>query len=147
LQITSDVRAFEDALARGAPEEAAELYAGPFLDGFFLANSTEFEQWASDQRERFANLCATAVADAATHAANAGDTASAIKWHRRAVELDPLDSTRVMRLAEALVNRGDRAGAVRALRGYQERIRRELGMSGEPEVAKRVAVLTADRQP
>src|SRR5580765_3442268 len=41
--VTSDVAAFEDALARGADHEAAELYAGDFLDGFYLSKAAEFE--------------------------------------------------------------------------------------------------------
>jgi DNA-binding SARP family transcriptional activator len=143
-QITSDVRAFEDALARESPEEAAEVYAGPFLDGFFLSNSAEFEQWASDQRERFANLCAGAVAAAAARATEVSDSAAAVKWHRRAVELDPLDAGRVVRLAEALVTTGDRAGALRALRSHQDRIRKELGIPADPNIERRIVTLKSD---
>src|SRR5215212_6812510 len=34
--IASDVQEFEQALAQGALERAAELYKGPFLDGLYL---------------------------------------------------------------------------------------------------------------
>ncbi|HEY8165460.1 MAG TPA: BTAD domain-containing putative transcriptional regulator [Gemmatimonadaceae bacterium] len=143
-QITSDVRVFEAAIGRGAPEEAADVYAGPFLDGFFLSNSNEFEQWATDQRERYANLCAGAVEAAAKRAADAGDFAAEVKWNRRAVELDPLAARRVMKLAESLAVSGDRSGAIRALRSYQDRIRKELGVSGDPDIERRIASFSAD---
>lgn len=143
-QITSDMWEFEDALARGSPAEAADLYAGPFLDGFFLSNSSEFEQWATDQRERFANLCAGAIAAAAKHAANEGDLAAVVRWQRRAVELDPLDAVSVLRLSQALAETGDRAGALRTLRSYQDRIKKELGVEGDPGIGHRVATLTSE---
>lgn len=143
-QITSDVAIFEEALARGEPERAAEVYAGPFLDGFFLSDASEFEQWVTDQRERFDRRCASAIADAATRAAKAGDHAAVVSWRRQAVELDPLDATRILRLAESLVDIGDRAGALRALRGYQQRINKELGVAGDPDVARRAAGLKTE---
>ena len=142
--ITSDVRLFEEALARGEPEEAAAVYTGPFLDGFFISGSIEFEQWATEQRDRFARRCAAAIESAANRAATAGDQASVVAWRQRAVELDPLDAARTLRLADAVVSAGDRAGALRALRTYQERIRAELGVAGDPGVARRVAALTAE---
>ena len=43
--ITSDVQAFEAALERGDAAQAAELYGGPFLDGFYLSDAAEFERW------------------------------------------------------------------------------------------------------
>ena len=45
--VRCDVRDFEDAISRGEFARAVGLYAGPFLDGFFLADAPEFERWAS----------------------------------------------------------------------------------------------------
>mgnify|MGYP003288904876 CR=1 FL=1 len=42
--LPSDVAAFEDAIERGEWQRAAEIYAGPFLDGFFLSGAEEFER-------------------------------------------------------------------------------------------------------
>ena len=50
--ITSDVQAFEAALERGDAAQAAELYGGPFLDGFYLSDAAEFERWVEAERRR-----------------------------------------------------------------------------------------------
>ena len=52
--ITSDAREFEMAIAAGDLASAVAMYSGPFLDGFHLKDSTEFERWSGEQRARFA---------------------------------------------------------------------------------------------
>ena len=47
--ITSDVDEFQHALDARAYDRAAELYAGPFLDGFHLPGAGEFERWVQLQ--------------------------------------------------------------------------------------------------
>src|SRR5689334_10439470 len=41
-----DAVEFDEAIARRDHLAALELYAGPFLDGFFLSEAPEFEHWA-----------------------------------------------------------------------------------------------------
>ena len=43
-RITSDVAEFKTARASGDPERAVACYGGPFLDGFFLSDTAEFER-------------------------------------------------------------------------------------------------------
>ena len=50
--MSSDVGAFNAALERGDLEAAVEEYRGPFLDGFYLNDAPEFEQWAEAERAR-----------------------------------------------------------------------------------------------
>ena len=50
--IASDVQEFEGLIAAGQLEQAAVLYAGPFLDGFYITGADEFERWAEQERER-----------------------------------------------------------------------------------------------
>src|SRR5213083_1528015 len=52
--ITTDVWDFEDALDAGAHEVAVRLYAGPFLDGFFVREAPGFERGVDEQRRRLA---------------------------------------------------------------------------------------------
>ena len=59
--VASDVQAFEDALRQGDLAGAATLYAGPFLDGFYVDGAGEFEHWATAQRARLANRASTAL--------------------------------------------------------------------------------------
>jgi len=142
--ITSDVALFERALTDGDLEAAVGVYAGPFLDGFFLSGSSEFEIWVGDQRARFANRLAESLDAAARNAAQSNDHETAIKWRRHAVQLDRTDAARVLRLSESLVLAGNRAGALRALNDCQNRIKQELGVPGDPSIARRISELTLE---
>ena len=142
--ISSDLDLFEKALASGDLDTAVELYSGPFLDGFFVPDSPEFETWASDHRSRLANRLADALDRAAVAAHAAGSHNEAVKWRRHEVELDRLDSARTLRYAHSLVLSGNRAGAIRALRECPSRISDELGVAGDPQLANRIAELTSE---
>src|SRR5579885_301342 len=50
----ADCIEFECAVAANDLERAVELYAGPFLDAFYLRGAPEFERWVEDERRRFA---------------------------------------------------------------------------------------------
>src|SRR5437867_9744184 len=108
--ITADVWDFEDALDAGAHEVAVRLYAGSFLDGFFLKEAPGFERWADEQRKRLAERCARAFG---LLAAAAVTRHQAVEWLRRAAELNPYHTDTVLRLANAWGASGDRAAAVR----------------------------------
>lgn len=49
-----DVAEFEAAVASKDYEKATALYGGPFLDGFFLKDASEFEHWCDARRARLA---------------------------------------------------------------------------------------------
>lgn len=142
--IQSDVEAFGAALAAGAPERAVAEYRGPFLDGFFLAGAGEFEAWTDEQRQRLARRCASALDELARTAAAAGDLESACEWRRRAAELEPLDAPAAVALANALVSRGDRPGALRVLLAHRARVRKELRVEADPAVSRLMASLGGD---
>src|SRR5438094_3382585 len=68
-----DAAAFDDALARDDLAEATELYRGPFLQGFFVADSSEFELWAAQERARRRDRAAHAAWQLAEGQHAAGD--------------------------------------------------------------------------
>jgi DNA-binding SARP family transcriptional activator len=139
--IESDVTAFGAALRVGEPERAVAEYRGPFLDGFFLAGAVEFETWVGEQRQRFARSCASVLDVLATGAAVRGDPEAACEWRRRAAELEPLDAPKALAFANALVNRGDRPGALRALLAHQDRVRNDLAVEPDPAVSRLIGTL------
>jgi DNA-binding SARP family transcriptional activator len=139
--MTSDVWEFQDAIDAGKAEAAVRLYVGPFLDGFFLKGSPEFEQWVAEQRRRFESQCAKAVGQLAAAAAARGDQRQALEWWRRAVELNPFDTETVLQLAGTWVALGDRAAAVRCAQDYEESLRRELALPPDPRITRLIADL------
>ncbi|HEX6964467.1 MAG TPA: FlgO family outer membrane protein [Gemmatimonadaceae bacterium] len=136
--ITSDVAELEAALERGDDERAAELYAGPFLDGCHLSISAEFERWVDGERARFAGRMARALESLASKAAARGDRGAAVEWWRRLAALDPLNTRAARGLIEALANAGDRAGALQFARVHETLLREEL--HAEPDAAFRSLV-------
>lgn len=59
--VTSDVRDFDIAIQAGDREAAELLYRGPFLLGFNLSDSSEFEEWASAEAASRARHIAIAL--------------------------------------------------------------------------------------
>src|SRR2546430_16338964 len=118
--IESDVAAFEVALARGEPAQAAALYAGPFLDGIHLDHqhqSPEFERWAETERGRLPALTAGALERLAAEAAGRGDRQGSLEWWRRLAGLDPYSSRIASGLITALIAAGDSGRRPRAATG------------------------------
>jgi len=130
--VTSDVTAFEQALARGADHEAADVYAGDFLDGFYLSRSAEFERWVDEQRVRLRSAYAGAVQRIAEDAARRRDWSSAVAAWRRLVALDRLSSSSTLGLVRALVAAGDHAEALRTATAFEALVRGELGVPLDP---------------
>jgi DNA-binding SARP family transcriptional activator len=133
-RISSDARDFDLALRAGRFEEAARLYAGPFLNEFFLPGNPEFDQWADAQRQRSLVQVTHALEQLAARAQSSGDLSAFVDWRRRLAALDPMDSLAAMRLVEALRDTGDLAGARRHLRLHEALARTELEGPPSPEL-------------
>jgi TolB-like protein/DNA-binding SARP family transcriptional activator/Flp pilus assembly protein TadD len=144
--IASDVQAFEDALERRDDAAAAELYAGPFLDGFYLSGAEEFERWLEAERGRLRQRAAVALERLATDAAAAGEHINATGWWRRLAALDPLNSRVALGLMKALAAAGDRAGALQAARVHESLLREELGVALDPTVVHLTERLRAEAE-
>jgi DNA-binding SARP family transcriptional activator len=132
--IWCDVIAFEEAMAAGDHERAVGLYVGPFLDGFFLSDSVEFEQWASRERERLTASYTRLLETLAERASGAQDWRRAAEWWKRRVAQDPYDSRSVVRLMLALDASGNRAAAVLQAATHQRLLQEELGLPPSSEV-------------
>ncbi|HET6362219.1 MAG TPA: BTAD domain-containing putative transcriptional regulator [Gemmatimonadota bacterium] len=131
----SDVEAFESAIREGRLGAAVELYGGPFLDGFYLGDAPEFEQWTEGERSRLEALYAKALGRLAEDAEGAGDPQAAVAWWGKLAETDPLSSRPVLGLMRGLAATGDHAAALRQAQRYERLVEEELGTSAGPEIA------------
>jgi TolB-like protein/DNA-binding SARP family transcriptional activator/tetratricopeptide (TPR) repeat protein len=150
--ITCDARAFEDAVESGELDEAVRLYTGPFLDGFFVDGSEEFERWTCSERERLHDLYGRTLERLATARADRGDLGGALEGWRRLAAGDPLNSRVACRVAETLDRIGDRAGALHHLRTHIATLKEELGIAPPADVttllrALRIAPAAAPEVP
>ena len=138
-----DVAEFESAAAQAfsaAPEErigrarqAVALYAGDLLPG------DVYEDWATGHRERLRRRLVSLADTVAADAQARGDTEEAARFLDLALEMEPLDEIRTIRLCEMLQSSGR---AMRAA-GVAKRcigLLGELGLDPGTDLARFAAV-------
>ena len=133
--LPTDLVDFEDALARGDHAAAVALYAGPFLDGFFLSDAPELERWAETERSRLAGEYSRAVETLGESATQRGARTEAVDWFRRLASHDRYNSRVAVRLMQALNDAGERGAAIQHARVHEMLMKQELELEPDPAVA------------
>ena len=131
--ISSDVADFQNAVRDKNWGEAARLYVGPFLGGFYLADAPEFERWMEAERASLAADGLRAIETAAKGAAADGRQAEAADLWFRLAQLDPVNARFTISYMEALVAQGDRTTALSHGKAYAALLKREF--DAEPDAA------------
>jgi DNA-binding SARP family transcriptional activator/TolB-like protein len=132
--VPSDVREFDEALARGDDAAAAALYAGPFLDGVFIKSAAEFDQWAAGERSRLERANLDAIGRLARAAETSGDHAAAAHWWRRAAAAEPLSGRVALSLMRVLADSGDVSAAIQHARVHEAIVKGELDSPADDAV-------------
>jgi TolB-like protein/DNA-binding SARP family transcriptional activator/Tfp pilus assembly protein PilF len=132
--IRSDAAEFRGALSRGERREAVTLYEGPFLDGFFVPDTPEFERWAEAERERHARQFARTLETLAEEREREGDLREAVEWWRRLAAQDPYSSRVALRLMQALEATGDPGAALQHARAHEALLGDVLEIEPDAEV-------------
>jgi DNA-binding SARP family transcriptional activator/tetratricopeptide (TPR) repeat protein len=143
--VSSDVGEFEEALEAGDLERAASLYAGRFLEGFYLPGVGEFERWAEERRAGLHNAAVRAGEQLATRSEQGGRIADAVRFWTRLTELEPLSARFAAGRMRALARAGDRASALAHARSHEQLIRRELDAEVDPSILELVRALKSSR--
>jgi DNA-binding SARP family transcriptional activator/Tol biopolymer transport system component len=138
-----DAWEFEEAIRARQWAAAVERYKGTLLDGFHFIDSREAESWIDTERARLLREYQKAVEFLANAAAEAGDHAQSVTWWRRLANSDPLSASATKHLMMALAAAGDRAGAVKQARLYQELVRQELEIEPDAEIERLAATLSS----
>src|SRR5690348_2404310 len=134
--VWTDVGAFRQAIADARWSDALALYRGDFLDGFFLRNAVEFDQWMLAERNRLRALATGAAAALARALERAGRIQDAIAAAERGLELTPCDEP-TLRQVVTLLMAADNHGRAEAVgRAFVERLAFELGVSPSAETRR-----------
>lgn len=128
-----DVRAFADAIERRDYRAAVALYSGPFLDGFALPDTPEFEHHVDRLRTRFQSDQRAALEALAEQAEEEGRADAAAHWWRERMSEEPHDSRVVRKLMDVLARNGSRAEALRIAARHVELLESEFGTSPDAE--------------
>ncbi|MEX2282074.1 MAG: tetratricopeptide repeat protein [Gemmatimonadota bacterium] len=129
-----DVLEMQEAVASGNAARTVELYRGSFLDGFSIPNAVEFEQWQERERERLERLYHGALEHLAQAAWDGGDHQNAVQWWRRRLACSPAEGRVAAHLMRALVEAGDRAGALHVASLHSALLDREFNAAPDAEV-------------
>lgn len=135
-RIRSDVAEFRAAVAARRWNDAAALYVGPFLDGFFLADAPEFERWAESLRASLATDGIRAIETVAKASTDSGQHQQAAEHWHRLTRFDPADPRIALAYMEALAAAGDRSAALAHGKAHGELVRRELDSEPDPAIGR-----------
>ncbi|MEA2578968.1 MAG: hypothetical protein QOD78_2556, partial [Chloroflexota bacterium] len=115
--------------ARRSLAAAAALARGPFLAGFNLRDSADFDDWRAARAVALERTVMSALDRLAGAHEAAGDLPAAIGAASRRLDLDPLDEAGHVRLIDLFARSGDRAAALRQYRSCVAILDRELGVA------------------
>jgi predicted ATPase/DNA-binding SARP family transcriptional activator len=149
--IRTDVAAFEEALASAARSncdrerakrlaEAVALCRGALLPGCY-------ETWVLPERERLAEALLRAYSQLIELAERTGDPASAMRWARQAVAVDPLREEGHRQLIRLLTGAGEREAALRQYRELERLLATELALEPEEKTRALIASLADASSP
>ncbi len=144
--VRSDVGEMEAALEAGELERAVALYRGPFLEGFYVDDARDFQQWAEGERDRLARAYGRALETLAERSESAGNPVEAVEWWRRLSRHEPYTTRVAIRLVTALDAAGEPAGALRAGAAHADYLRKEE-VEPSPEFIDLMARIRADCVP
>ena len=132
--ITSDLSDFRSAIARGEHARAARLYQGVFLDGVYVLNAPDFEQWVDAVRVETRSAVRRSLTALGLHAEELFVWTEAREHWEKLVAIDPLDTSATLHLMVALARLGDQTAALRRAREHADLTRSELGVEPDPGV-------------
>ena len=139
--IACDLAEWASALADKNLERAVAVYRGPFLQGFYLQGAQGFERWVESRRTEFATQHRRALETLAGRASREGRFTDAVEWWRRLAAEDRFGSRTALGLMRAMVDAGDRAGALDFARVHEQIVRAELESPPDPVVTTYVESL------
>ena len=136
----------------GAPSTAATiqplqvalaLYRGDFLEGFYVRDAPDFEQWLLVQRAHFREAVVQGYYALATYADQQGDLPQAITYTRRLLALEPWREEAHRQLMMLLARSSQRAAALAQYETCRRILDEELAVAPDAETLAMVEAIRA----
>lgn len=113
-------------------EQAAKLYRGDLLAGFFVRDSVGFEEWRLEQQEQLHRKALETLEWLTAYHERRGEYRLVLEYARRRVALEPWSEPPHAQLMRALLKLGQPTAALKQYETFREILFRELGI--EPSV-------------
>jgi DNA-binding SARP family transcriptional activator/tetratricopeptide (TPR) repeat protein len=114
-------------------EQAVEIYRGPFLEGFSLPYSQEYDRWLTEQRQLYENRYLFLLEQLVHQSIESGDHQKGIQYALKYLEVDELGEHIHRSLIELYHTAGNRSAAIRQYESCVIILERELGVEPLPE--------------
>lgn len=116
-------------------QDAIALYAGSFLDGFYLRDSRAFEEWSLLQREQLQQQATWLLRRLLAELSVMQDTRTALGYADLLLRLNPISEFAHQQKMLLLAREGQFQAALRQYRACQTLLQEELGVEPNPETA------------
>jgi hypothetical protein len=126
-------------------EQAAELIAGEFLEGFAVPGASEFEDWLASEREAWRRRGVDVLVRGADALAQSGRTQEASALAGRALALDQASERALEASLRCLSLLGDRSGALELYDRFAARLKEEVGTEPGEETRTLVERIRRER--
>ena len=113
--------------------QAADLYRGQLLDGFFVDQSPALEEWLLLRREDLHQRALSALYSLTNWRLAQGDASAAYRSAQRQIELDPLREEAYRQAMRALALSGEVSAAVALYLTCSQRLYDDLGVAPSAE--------------
>ncbi len=139
VHIYTDVAAFEACVKKGSATdltpylEAADLYKGDFLAGFFVENSRAFEDWVLPIRERLRRQALQVLQTLSAHYTARRDVKLGLLYTNRLLMLEPWLEESHQQMMRLLAWDNQYSAALTQYKRCQEMLDAELGVAPNAE--------------
>jgi hypothetical protein len=142
-QVYLDVADLETKLASGEMEEALEIYQGDFLQGFYIHDCLEFEDWRRIQQERIHRQVTSALHSAISSSIQMEDYKKGQSLAQRLLELDLLDELAQRKCMLLFALDGQRVRALEQFERCRTLLMAELGVAPSEETQSLYAQISS----
>ncbi|MEZ4678472.1 MAG: BTAD domain-containing putative transcriptional regulator [Caldilineaceae bacterium] len=126
-------------------QAALALYRGDFLEGFYVREAPDFEQWGLVQRAYYREAVLQGLHTLANYTEQGGDLPQAITYTRRLLTLEPWREEAHRQLMTRLARSGQRAAALAQFETCRQVLVDELGVEPDAETIAVVEVIRAGK--
>ena len=142
-----DVDRLEELAAAADWVAAAELVSGEFLEGFGLAEASEFENWLAAERGIWGRRGVEVLVSCAEAYAQVGKIEEACGVASRALGLQPTSEPALRCAVRCRSLAGERAGALDLFERFQSRLSEEVGVEPSEETRALIERVRRERAP
>lgn len=128
-------------------EKVIQSYRGPFLSGFALRDSQEFDAWVSHERQYYECRFLEILSDLIDYYQQRKDYANAIAQATRYLAIDNLAEEVHCKLIELYALVGDRSAAERQFEHCAAALEQDLGISPSPKTWAMYQAAIGPKQP